>query len=45
VRVETAAEELIGPAVDVGESGELLIEVDGEPRAVHTGDVVHLRDV
>ena len=44
VRVETATGELTGTAVDVGASGELLVDVDGQSRAVHAGDVVHLRD-
>jgi BirA family transcriptional regulator, biotin operon repressor / biotin---[acetyl-CoA-carboxylase] ligase len=44
VRVETATDEFIGTAVDVGERGELLIEQDGDTQvAVHAGDVVHLR--
>jgi len=45
VRVETGTGTLTGTAVDVGESGELLVEPDGADRvAVHAGDVVHLRD-
>jgi len=45
VRIETGPGDLTGTAVDVGDSGELLVEPDGDGRvAVHAGDVVHLRD-
>ncbi|MGQ0805442.1 MAG: biotin--[acetyl-CoA-carboxylase] ligase [Actinomycetota bacterium] len=45
VRVETGTGALTGTAVDVGETGELLLDRDGDSRvAVHAGDVVHLRD-
>jgi BirA family biotin operon repressor/biotin-[acetyl-CoA-carboxylase] ligase len=44
VRVEQANGDLVGRAVGVGASGELLVEAGaGEPVAVHVGDVVHLR--
>ncbi|MGH9031747.1 MAG: biotin--[acetyl-CoA-carboxylase] ligase [Acidimicrobiia bacterium] len=45
VRVERHDVDLIGRAVDVGDGGELVVDVDGQgPVAVHAGDVVHLRD-
>jgi len=46
VRVERHDGELVGRAVDVGDAGELVVEVAGRGLvAVHVGDVVHLRDV
>ncbi len=45
VRVEIADGAFTGRATDVGAAGELLVEDDGGARrAVHAGDVVHLRD-
>jgi len=45
VRVERPDGVLVGRAVDAGNAGQLLIEVDrGEVVEVHVGDVVHLRD-
>ncbi len=45
VRVETANGTLTGTAVDIGDTGELVVEEEaGETIAVHAGDVVHLRD-
>ena len=43
VRVETPAETFTGLAVDLTDDGRLLVEVDGERRAVVAADVVHLR--
>ncbi|HYU38676.1 MAG TPA: biotin--[acetyl-CoA-carboxylase] ligase [Acidimicrobiia bacterium] len=46
VRVERAAGDVVGRAVGVGDSGELLVDDEaGGVIAVHVGDVVHLRDV
>jgi BirA family transcriptional regulator, biotin operon repressor / biotin---[acetyl-CoA-carboxylase] ligase len=45
VRVERPDGDLVGRAVDVGDAGELVLDVDGQGLArVHAGDVVHLRD-
>ena len=46
VRVETASETLVGTAIDVGATGELIVAAadDGTRTSVHAGDVVHLRD-
>jgi BirA family biotin operon repressor/biotin-[acetyl-CoA-carboxylase] ligase len=45
VRVERHEGDLVGRAVDVGDAGELVVDVDGQgPVTVHAGDVVHLRD-
>jgi BirA family biotin operon repressor/biotin-[acetyl-CoA-carboxylase] ligase len=45
VRVERPGEDLVGPAVGVGEWGELLVQTDtGDVIDVRVGDVVHLRD-
>jgi BirA family biotin operon repressor/biotin-[acetyl-CoA-carboxylase] ligase len=44
VRVELADETFVeGVAVDIGPAGELIVDVDGEMRPFHAGDVVHLR--
>lgn len=43
VRVERPDGVVEGVAVDIGEAGELLVEVDGRTLAVHAGDVTHLR--
>jgi BirA family transcriptional regulator, biotin operon repressor / biotin---[acetyl-CoA-carboxylase] ligase len=46
VRVERAAGDIVGRAVGVGDSGELIVDDEaGGVTAVHVGDVVHLRDV
>jgi BirA family transcriptional regulator, biotin operon repressor / biotin---[acetyl-CoA-carboxylase] ligase len=46
VRVEQPDGDLEGRAIAVGESGELLVDAgDGDPVAVHVGDVVHLREI
>ena len=44
VSVELPGETLRGRAVDVDDSGHLLLDVDGARRTVTAGDVVHLRD-
>jgi BirA family biotin operon repressor/biotin-[acetyl-CoA-carboxylase] ligase len=45
VRVERPDGDLVGRAIDVGDAGELVVDVDGHgPVTVHVGDVVHLRD-
>ncbi|MFA9566474.1 MAG: bifunctional biotin--[acetyl-CoA-carboxylase] synthetase/biotin operon repressor, partial [Acidimicrobiales bacterium] len=43
VRLELDDEVLEGTAVDVGQDGALLVDVDGAIRRVTVGDVVHLR--
>ncbi len=44
VRVELPGETFVeGVAVDIGAAGELIVDVDGEMRSFHAGDVVHLR--
>ncbi len=43
VRVELADEEIVGEAVDVTETGALVVETDGERRQVTAGDCEHLR--
>ncbi len=43
VRVELANDVITGTAVDVDPDGQLVVEVDGVPRRVGAGDVVHLR--
>ena len=43
VRVELAGGVLRGRAVDVTETGSLLVETDDQIRVVNAGDVVHLR--
>ncbi len=46
VRVERPGDELVGRAVDIGDTGGLRIESDGgDVVDVHVGDVVHLRQV
>jgi BirA family biotin operon repressor/biotin-[acetyl-CoA-carboxylase] ligase len=45
VRVQRPDGDLVGRAVGVGDSGELLVgEEDGNVVAVHVGDVIHVRD-
>ena len=44
VRVERAAGDVVGRALDVDDAGRLLVEVDGETQVITAGDVVHLRD-
>jgi len=45
VRVELADGTTTGRAVDLGPSGELIVDTDdGTTLSVHAGDVVHLRD-
>jgi BirA family transcriptional regulator, biotin operon repressor / biotin---[acetyl-CoA-carboxylase] ligase len=45
VRVMQAGGDIVGRAVGVGDSGELVVEDEaGSAIAVHVGDVVHLRD-
>ncbi|MBI2168748.1 MAG: biotin--[acetyl-CoA-carboxylase] ligase [Actinobacteria bacterium] len=43
VRVELAGETVEGTAVDVNESGHLIVESGGSVRELAVGDVVHLR--
>ena len=43
VRVELADEEIVGEAVDVTETGALVVETGGERRQVTAGDCEHLR--
>jgi BirA family biotin operon repressor/biotin-[acetyl-CoA-carboxylase] ligase len=43
VRVERPGDDLIGEAIDMDETGRLILDVDGETHAVSVGDVVHLR--
>lgn len=44
VRVELGADDLVGTAVDVTESGQLVIDtIEGGRRTIAVGDVVHLR--
>lgn len=44
VRVELPGSELLGVAVDVADDGSLsVLDEQGRTRAVHSGDVVHLR--
>ena len=43
VRVERPKGDLHGRAVDIDESGRLVVEVEGQPIAVAAGDVTHLR--
>ena len=45
VRIETATESFDGEAVDVSETGALIVKTDGEKRTVHAGDCDHLRPV
>lgn len=45
VRIETATETFEGDAVDVTETGALVLEQDGTTRTVHAGDCEHLRPV
>jgi BirA family biotin operon repressor/biotin-[acetyl-CoA-carboxylase] ligase len=44
VRVERADATLVGIAIDIDESGRLLVDVDGDVQSISAGDVVHLRD-
>ncbi|MCP5026229.1 MAG: biotin--[acetyl-CoA-carboxylase] ligase [Actinomycetia bacterium] len=43
VRVELPRSDLVGTAVDVDDSGSLIVESDGRRTVVTVGDVVHLR--
>jgi BirA family transcriptional regulator, biotin operon repressor / biotin---[acetyl-CoA-carboxylase] ligase len=43
VRVERAADTLVGTAVDVDAAGRLLVDVDGTTHTITAGDVIHLR--
>ena len=36
-------EEQVGNAVDIDETGRIVVEVSGEKRAISAGDIVHLR--
>ena len=45
VRIEQAAGTWEGTAVDLAPDGALVVDVEGERRQVHAGDVVHLRPV
>lgn len=45
VRIDLGSEDLEGTAVDVTESGQLIVEtLEGERRTLAVGDVVHLRE-
>ncbi|MDE3007821.1 MAG: biotin--[acetyl-CoA-carboxylase] ligase [Acidobacteriota bacterium] len=43
VRVELVGDNFVGVAEDLDEHGALVVTVDGQPRRVTYGDVVHLR--
>lgn len=43
VRVERAADQIVGVARGVDDDGHLLLDVDGRTEVVTVGDVVHLR--
>lgn len=43
VRVERAADVIVGRAVDVTEAGALIVESDSQRHVVAAGDVVHVR--
>ncbi len=43
VRVERAADTLVGTAIDVDTGGRLLVDVNGAIETIAAGDVVHLR--
>ncbi|MCP3912274.1 MAG: biotin--[acetyl-CoA-carboxylase] ligase [Actinomycetia bacterium] len=43
VRVELAKGELVGDAVDIDDTGSLVVESDGHRTRVVVGDVIHLR--
>jgi BirA family transcriptional regulator, biotin operon repressor / biotin---[acetyl-CoA-carboxylase] ligase len=43
VRVELAAEAVVGMATDIDEAGHLVVRTPDGPRTVSAGDVVHLR--
>lgn len=45
VRVDLIDRQLVGRAVDITDSGALVVEVDDTEHIVTTGDVVHLRPV
>ena len=36
-------DELVGDAVDIDETGRIVLQVSGEKRAISAGDIVHLR--
>jgi BirA family biotin operon repressor/biotin-[acetyl-CoA-carboxylase] ligase len=44
VRVERAADTVVGIAVDVDDAGHLLVETENGTETVTAGDVVHLRE-
>lgn len=44
VRVERADASVVGTALDIDESGRLLVDVDGSVEAIAAGDVIHLRN-
>ena len=43
VRVELAAEAVVGVATEIDEAGHLVVRTADGPRTVSAGDVVHLR--
>ncbi len=43
VRVELAAEAVVGVATEIDEAGHLVVRTSDGPRTVSAGDVVHLR--
>lgn len=43
VRVELAAEAVVGVATEIDDAGHLVVRTSGGPRTVSAGDVVHLR--
>jgi BirA family biotin operon repressor/biotin-[acetyl-CoA-carboxylase] ligase len=43
VRVELAAEAVVGVATEVDDAGHLVVQTATGPRTVSAGDVVHLR--
>lgn len=45
VRIETATESFDGDAIDVTETGALIVETPAQRRTVHAGDCEHLRPV
>jgi BirA family transcriptional regulator, biotin operon repressor / biotin---[acetyl-CoA-carboxylase] ligase len=45
VRVELAAEAVVGMAIEVDGAGHLVVETASGPRTISAGDVVHLRPV
>jgi BirA family biotin operon repressor/biotin-[acetyl-CoA-carboxylase] ligase len=43
VRVELAAEAVVGVATEIDDAGHLVVQTEAGPRTVAAGDVVHLR--